>query len=338
MFSEKDLKDLNDYIELVKDLPFVSEFTEFRDYIKNNPDFEAFPVIVLSHDFNPKRSRFLTNLGDYTNYTVVTAESEKDLYKDFKCHFYDDSEIPGLANKRKYINEFLQSKNIKNAFLLDDDCTNFVLPYKTEKSVNATFRISYDFLFKFWSFLTLKYDYKYSGLMNWTAFRFCDIEKMYNFTKHNGQGIQVIQMNIEYAKENNIVYDPDSGWEDFDMLIQEMISGEGTEVLPIGYQTPAITQGVSTFSNLPERCIENTSKLLSKWGFDLVRLDLKKGIFNAKVNWIKAKKAISENVPLKSLVKPIQITESNKESIRNIMNSDLEPKDKKLKIEKLLGQ
>ena len=35
MFSEKDLKDLNDYIELVKDLPFVHEFTEFKDYIKN---------------------------------------------------------------------------------------------------------------------------------------------------------------------------------------------------------------------------------------------------------------------------------------------------------------
>ena len=84
--------------------------------------------------------------------------------------------------------------------------------------------------------------------------------------------------------------------------------------------------------------IFNSSKFLSKWGFDLVRLDLKKGIFNAKVNWIRAKKAITENRPLESLVKPIQITESNKESIRNIMNSNLEPKDKKLKIEKLLGQ
>ena len=338
MFSEKDLNDLNKYIDLVKDLPFVGEFIEFRDYIKNNPDFEAFPVIVLSHNFIPKRSRFLTNLGDYTNYIVVTAQSEKDLYKDFKCHFYDDSEIPGLANKRKYINEFLQSKNIKNAFLLDDDCTNFVLPYKTEKSVNAPFRISYDLLFKFWSFLTLKYDYKYSGLMNWTAFRFCDIENMTKFTKRIGQGIQVIQINVEYAKENNIVYDLDSGWEDYDILIQEMISGEVAELLTITYDTPSITKGVSTFSNLPERCIENTSKLLSKWGFDLVRLDLKRGIFNAKINWNKIKKAIRENVPLKSLVKPIQITESDKESIRNIMNSDLEYKDKKLKIEKLLGQ
>ena len=126
MFSEKDLKDLNDYIDLVKDLPFVGEFIEFRDFITSNPNFEAFPVIVLSHNFNPKRSKFLVNLDGYENYLVVTAQSEKDLYKDFKCHFYDDSEIPGLANKRKYINEFLQSKNIKNAFLLDDDCTNFV--------------------------------------------------------------------------------------------------------------------------------------------------------------------------------------------------------------------
>ena len=338
MFSEKDLKDLNDYIELVHDLEFVPEFIEFRDYIKNNPDFEAFPVFVLSHDFNPKRSKFLVNLDGYENYLVVTSESNKEKYTGFKCHFYDDSEIPGLANKRKYVIDFLQSKNIENAFLVEDDCTNFVLPYKTEKSVNAPFKISYDFLFKFWTFLTKKYDYKYSGLMNWTAFRFCDIEKMYNFTKHNAQGIQVIQINSKFAKEKNINYDVNSGWEDFDILIQEMIYGNGTEVLPVGYQTPAITQGVSTFSNLPERCIESTSKFLSKWGFDLVRLDLKKGIFNAKVNWIRAKKAISENRPLESLVKHVIITETNKESIRNIMNSNLEPKDKKLKIEKLLGQ
>lgn len=336
MFSEKDLNDLNKYIDLVKDLPFVSEFTEFRDFITSNPNFEAFPVIVLSHGFNPKRSKFLVNLDGYENYLVVTSESNKEKYTDFKCHFYDDSEIPGLANKRKYILQLLQSKNIKNAFLVEDDCSDFVLPYKTERSTNGRFKISYDFLFKFWTFLTLKYDYKYSGLMDWMAFIHRDIENMTKFTKHNGQGIQVIQMNVEYAKENNIVYDPDSGWEDYDILIQEMISGEGTEVLFASYYTPAITQGVSTFSNLPERCIENTSKLLSKWGFDLVRLDLKKGIFNAKVNWIKAKKAISENVPLKSLVKPIQITESDKESIRNIMNSNLECKDKKLKIENLL--
>ena len=338
MFSEKDLNDLNKYIDLVKDLPFVSEFTEFRDYLKDNPDFEAFPVIVLSHDFNPKRSKFLVNLDDYKNYLVVTSESNKEKYTDFKCHFYDDSEIPGLANKRKYILELLQSKNIKNAFLVEDDCSDFVLPYKTERSTNARFKISYDFLFKFWTFLTLKYDYKYSGLMEWMRFIHRDIENMTKFTKHNGQGIQVIQINVEYAKENNIVYDLDSGWEDYDILIQEIISGEGSEVLTITYNTPSITKGVSTFSNLPERCIENTSKLLSKWGFDLVRLDLKKGIFNSKVNWLKTKKAISENVPLKSLVKPIQITESDKESIRNIMNSNLEPKDKKLKIEKLLGR
>ena len=338
MILEKDLNDLNTYIDLIKDLPFVSEFTEFRDYIKNNPDFEAFPVIVLSHDFNPKRSKFLVNLNGYSNYLVVTSESNKEKYTNFKCHFYDDSDIPGLANKRKYIIDLLQSKNIENAFLVEDDCTNFVLPYKTEKSVNAPFKISYDLLFKFWTFLTLKYNFKYSGLMNWTAFRFCDIENMSKFTKHNAQGIQVIQINAKYAKENNINYDVESGWEDFDILIQEMVNGEGTEVLPIGYQTPAITQGVSTFSNLPERCIESTSKFLSKWGFDLVRLDLKKGIFNAKVNWIRAKKAISENVPLESLVKPIEISESNKESIRSIMNSDLEAKEKKLKIENLLGR
>ena len=338
MILEKDLNDLNTYIDLIKDLPFVSEFTEFRDYIKNNPDFEAFPVIVLSHDFNQKRSKFLVNLEGYSNYLVVTSESNKEKYTNFKCHFYDDSDIPGLANKRKYIIDLLQSKNIENAFLVEDDCTNFVLPYKTEKSVNAPFKISYDLLFKFWTFLTLKYNFKYSGLMNWTAFRFCDIENMSKFTKHNAQGIQVIQINAKYAKENNINYDVESGWEDFDILIQEMVKGEGTEVLPIGYQTPAITQGVSTFSNLPERCIESTSKFLSKWGFDLVRLDLKKGIFNAKVNWIRAKKAISENVPLESLVKPIEISESNKESIRSIMNSDLEAKEKKLKIENLLGR
>ena len=81
------------------------------------------------------------------------------------------------------------------------------------------------------------------------------------------------------------------------MIIQEIVNGEGTEVLPIGYHTPAITQGISTFSNLPERCITHSSALLAKWGLSLVRLDLKKGIFNTKVNWFKIRKCIKENQP-----------------------------------------
>ena len=40
MLSEKDLNDLNKYIDLVKDLPFVGEFIEFRDFITSNPNFE----------------------------------------------------------------------------------------------------------------------------------------------------------------------------------------------------------------------------------------------------------------------------------------------------------
>lgn len=334
MFKETDLKDLNTYIDLIKDLPFANLFTEFRDFITSNPNFEAFPVIVLSHDFNPKRSRFLTNLGDYANYIVVTAQSEKDLYKDFNCHFYDDTNIPGLANKRKYIVSWLQEHNVNNAFFLDDDCTDFVLPYRDGKSVNAPFKISYDFLFKFWTFLVNKYNYKFSGLMNWTAFRFCDLTK--GFAKHNGQCIQVVQMNLSDAKERSINYDENSGWEDFDMIIQEIVNGEGTEVLPIGYHTPAITQGISTFSNLPERCITHSSALLAKWGLSLVRLDLKKGIFNTKVNWFKIRKCIKENQPFESLIHPIHIDENVQNEIRTIMNSDLDTKEKKTKLEALL--
>ena len=47
MFKETDLKDLNTYIDLIKDLPFANLFTEFRDFITSNPNFEAFPVIVV---------------------------------------------------------------------------------------------------------------------------------------------------------------------------------------------------------------------------------------------------------------------------------------------------
>ena len=170
--------------------------------------------------------------------------------------------------------------------------------------------------------------------MNWTAFRFCDLTK--GFAKHNGQCIQVVQMNLSDAKERSINYDENSGWEDFDMIIQEIVNGEGTEVLPIGYHTPAITQGISTFSNLPERCITHSSALLAKWGLSLVRLDLKKGIFNTKVNWFKIRKCIKENQPFESLIHPIHIDENVQNEIRTIMNSDLDTKEKKIKLEAVL--
>ena len=98
----------------------------------------------------------------------------------------------------------------------------------------------------------------------------------------------------------NIKFDHDAGWDDYDMIIQQCVKGQGTHAVIFSYNTPALKSGVSAMSSnadaLAKRCEINTTKLINKWGLSLVREDTKKGLYNAKVNWSTLKKGHKLNV------------------------------------------
>ncbi len=313
---------INEEIQTYLDIPSIGT-EQVKSLVQSFRDDQAydFPVCVLSHKFDPRRSKFLVSLEkqiDVQNkYFVFTYEDQKDLYSRFeKLTNVNVVYIPlekkhlTLTGKRQYILDWnIRNKN-SDAFFIEDDCFDFYLPIgsfgeDTGNFRNKKFLMSYNFLFGFWEHVVKTNNLKYSGPVNNMEFTFRNLSEN-PFIKRYAQTVQAIHMNIDSCVKLNLTYDEDSGWDDYDMIIQQCVYNEGSTALIFSYNTPSLKSGVSAMSAtadaLKERCIKNTTALIDKWGLGLVRLDTKKDLYNAKVNWFTIKKALTNNVPLEKIV------------------------------------
>lgn len=300
----------------VKEL--LKEFNSYKEPI------EEVPVCVLSHMFDAKRSKFLVQLKAEAElrdlnrkYFIFTYEDQKELYEQFETIknvevIYiplDNKVYLTLSGKRQYILEYCQKNNFGNAFFIEDDCFDFVLPVGAlgeEGSFrNKRYVMSFNFTFDFWSYLISSKGLTYSAPVNNMEFAFRDLTEN-PFIKINGQTVQAVHINVALCKEKNINFDHDSGWDDYDMIIQQCVYNKGTQALIFSYNTPALKSGVSSMSSsanaLVERCLKNSTLLINKWGKSLVREDTKKGLYNAKINWTTLKGALKQNIDLKSII------------------------------------
>ncbi len=320
------MTELDNEIQSYVDTESVST-DEVKGIVKEfqkNKTFE-FPVCILSHKFDKRRSKFLAKLeleiqnNNLSNhYYIFTYEDQKDLYRKFeaihsKVHVIYvplDKKYSTLTGKRQYILDWNIKEKHSNAFFIEDDCFDFCLPVgkinpNTGNYKNYQFVMSFDFVFGFWECLVNKYDLKYSGPVNNMDFAFRDLRTT-PFIKKYAQAIQAVHINIDSCKALNLFYDENSGWDDYDMILQQCIYNTGSAGIGFSYNTPSLKSGVSAMSAsidaLKERCIKNTTLLMNKWGSDLVRIDDKKGLYNAKVKWTTIKKAVADKVPLKSLI------------------------------------
>lgn len=105
--------------------------------------------------------------------------------------------------------------------------------------------------------------------------------------------------------DHNLEYDENSGWEDFDMNLQFTVNKSLPSLIPMGYSTIALKAGLSTIenNNLQLRCERNSNKFVNKWGYPLSKLVNRRGLTNARIDWIRIKKQIKEGVDLKKLIK-----------------------------------
>lgn len=310
--------ELQKYIDL--DGTGMDEVKGLLTEMSESGDFTDIPVCVLSHMYDPKRSRFLADLVNEErdrSYIIFTYEDQKHLYQMFEelnnveVHYISLSNPVDLtlSGKRQYIIDYLQYNEIENGFFIEDDCYSFHLPVGgiggTGNFRNGKYQMSFSMAFSFWEFLIKKFDLGYSGLTSNMAFTFNDMSK-HTFIKHNAQCVQAVHINVKDCKSLNIAYDHDSGWDDFDMNIQQVTRNKGTDCLMFGYCTPSLKSGVSAMSSdadkLKERCEINTKALIKKWGLALVREDTKKDLYNAKVNWRMIKTAGINEVPVKDLI------------------------------------
>jgi len=292
-----------------------------NNIIKNN----EFPVCVLSHQFDKKRSKFIVQLVAESelkalerDYYIFAYEDQKHLYEQFEnINRINVIYIPisekkylTLGGKRQYILEWNQDKNNKHAFFIEDDCFDFILPIgalgETGSFRNKRFNMSFGMTFGFWESIIKNNDLQYSGPVNNMEFAFRDLSKN-PFIKHLGQTVQAVHIGTEYCKNKNINFDDQSGWDDYDMIIQQCVYGQGTHALIFSYNTPALKSGVSAISSnanaLAERCERNTKALIKKWGLSLVREDTKKDLYNAKVNWSNLRSAKKANIDPASIIK-----------------------------------
>lgn len=296
---------------------------ELRDFL--NADINiSIPVCILSHMFDSKRSKFLVQLKSEASlrdlnrkYFIFTYDDQKELYSEFETIknvevIYIELDNPiylTLSGKRQFILEYCQKNNHDNAFFIEDDCFDFILPVGAlgaEGSFrNKRYVMSFNFLFSFWSHLITKYSLTYSGGANNMEWAFRDLRSN-PFIKKNGQTIQAVHINTSFCVENNIKFDHDAGWDDYDMILQQCVYGRGTQLIIFSYNTPSLKSGVSAMSSsadaLEKRCFKNSTALINKWGKSLVKEDTKKGLFNAKINWNTIRNSYKINYNLKEVI------------------------------------
>ena len=297
--------------------------------------YNTFPVCVLSHMYDPKRSLHLKDLIEEAKvhdlsrkFHIFTYSDQEDLYKRFESIknvevVYipaDKKEYSTLCGKRQFILEWNQEKGNDDAFFIEDDCTKFCLPIGQHGADglknfrNGRYHMSFNFTFGYWEFLARRYDMKYSGILNNMEFAFRDVgtERALadpltkGFIKKNAQVVQAVHINTKNCKDNDIKFDDTAGWDDYDQIVQQCVFAEGTRGLMIGYFTPALKSGISAMSSsadaLAIRCEKNSKALIAKWGLGLVREDTKKGLYNAKVNWHTLKAGLDVGINIKDFI------------------------------------
>lgn len=301
--------EVNNYLKLISDETIINKLNDFQNQF--NKLERDIPVCIPVYKFEIKNCsgimKFLKEQsvhGLNRQYLIFTNDNQFDT-----CEFLNDienfsvinvpDEINTLQSKRKYILDYCNQHNIKNIFFLDADVHTFSLPIKTiverpnkpTYTKNKAFRISTNLAFDLWEFLIKKYNFKLSALSNNLKFAF----NLNEFISINKAVIQCVHVNVDFCFKNDINYDPDSGWEDYDMQLQFLTKNIDTHVINIQYCTPSGQVSSTYLDRLQERYKINTQKLMNKWGEKYIRMDVSKGLFNCKIKFNVFKKCDNIN-------------------------------------------
>lgn len=271
------------------------------------------PICILSHLYDKKRSKFINEMielidsGEQFNRDififVYNDQKERyaflDKYREINIVWIEpDNFNSTLSGKRNYIVDFAYNKKYENIFMIEDDCFGYHLPIlsQTQKSKvekNKKFMLSMNEFFDFWEYLVETKNLKLSAPLIESAFIWV-LKPFKNENDYIRKGytcIQNIHLNINFMKKNNLMYDVDSGWDDFDMNLQFILKEEYPALIPLGYHTIPLKGGLSVVdSNLEERTKRNSYKLFNKWGDEYVMIVNKRELINARINWRRIKK------------------------------------------------
>jgi len=298
---------------------------DVKEVLANSEKYSNIPICVLSHLYDKKRSKFIVDLVKQLEAKqtinreifVFVYEDQKDRYEflskfeEVKMIFMVPDEFNStLVGKRNYIINFAKENGYENIFMIEDDCNNYFLPTlgATNSGVekNKKHNLCFNSAFLVWEYCIKKFDLKMSAPLIESSFIWVVTPFKNNETVRRGYScIQNIHLNVKFMSDHDLKYDENSGWEDFDMNLQFTVNKSLPSLIPMGYSTIALKAGLSTIenNNLQLRCERNSNKFVNKWGYPLSKLVNRKGLTNARIDWIRIKKQIKEGVDLKKLIK-----------------------------------
>ena len=285
--------------------------------LTNKNDYTSIPICVLSHMYDKRRSKFIVDLvkelseskeGLLRDTYVFVYSDQKDLYS-----FLDgldrvkvvliekDDTNKSLTGKRNYVVNYASQKGWKDIFVIEDDTTKYFLPTKSMTSTgvpkNNKHQLSHQTSFIIWEYYIKTHDIKISAPLIESSFIWLNFDTLKDTVRRNYSCIQAIHLSVEAMDKNGIRYDENSGWDDFDMNLQMFLSGNFPTLVPMGYHTAALKSGISTMEadKLAERCNRSSNLFFKKWGDKLVRIEKKRGLVNARINWVKIKNALKSS-------------------------------------------
>lgn len=132
-----------------------------------------------------------------------------------------------------------------------------------------------------------------SGLIHSGSSWCQDIRKQSNMFITCGTAHAIVFLDLDIMKAKGIQYDLNGPtWEDFDLVMQFLEAGQHSILfrwLTYGTETMTTNKGGIDYSEEThaKKCSEG---LYTKWGDHYIRLQVKKGIFNARCRWPRIRK------------------------------------------------
>lgn len=327
MLLPKEVDQLNNYIKKLTYQPMIDEVTELLD---THNDLELFKICVPSYNFNPKKSRFLVLAKQepqfFNHIEVYCYDNQKELYKDFPNKVYCDPDFRNrkypITHKRQFILDV--NRSIDHFFEVDDDVFVFNLPIPTLKSygnINLPEKVSFNIAFNFWTHLVQKYNIDLSGLYFHNAFKFRPLEDL-GLMREN----QLFSQCLCISPKNDINYDVNAGWEDYDFYIQYMLKHHNVKAIFMNFESPPMGLELSTirYDENSDRVTMRSLEFIAKYGTKISKIYNQKFDFNIKINTLAIRKAKDIN----DLVDPIEITPDIVEKIKAIFPLDISKQEK----------
>lgn len=253
---------------------------ESSSTLKMLEEFKTLKVYVFGYE------------DDFENYKAMIERNEHFTF--IPCRNFK-----GIAPKRKFINEYMNSIGVEKIFQIDDDITALYFTkhgrqkkdptkYKAEKV-----KISILDFFRMWQYILenqAKTEIGVCGVIPENGAWAQNLETMKDIISVACSNA-IFYMNIKVLAQQKVEFrTDDKTWEDFDFCLRVLNAGlDACQIRFLTFATPTMTPGTSVATSQEDGWAKRSVGLYASWG-EYIRFKKQKETLNAKVRWIRVRK------------------------------------------------